>query len=255
MQIVLPRSWKEEFAAAAAKREDMRYAEKMVRFYEQQRERREEEKFEDERRDAEFITTAEIILATSEEIAAFRVELDEYDVKTVEALMENREALESVRERIDAMLEEAYVLPDGRKVFKTRDGTQVFDEHGQALSPDVIDPATIDDRKTRWEPFKAATDEHVRLTKEREQLLTYQAKLDEARERLDKGDITHKELESLKADLAEDMPDAVRAKLGLQKPRAAGAPTQETKSVAIEATMPPDMDDLMRGTGFGPSGP
>ncbi|MCP2001177.1 hypothetical protein J2S34_003663 [Nitrobacter winogradskyi] len=43
MQMALPRSWKEEFAAAAAKREDVLYAEKMARFYERERERREEE--------------------------------------------------------------------------------------------------------------------------------------------------------------------------------------------------------------------
>lgn len=255
MQVILPRSWKEEFAAAAARREDILHAEKMARLDERERERRKTEKLEGERRDNEFMAVVETVLATSEEIAAFRVELDEYDTKTVEALMENREALEAVRERIDALLENAYVLPDGRKVFKTKDGLRVFDENGQALSAETIDPNQIDNKKPRWEEFKGVVDEGARLAQEREQLLTYQAKLDEARERLDKGEITHKELESLKADIAEDMPDAVRTKLDRDKPKAASDPAHET--AAAKPAHPADMDALMRQTGLGvtPAGP
>lgn len=255
MQVILPRSWKEEFAAAAARREDILYAEKMARFDERERERRKEESLEGERRDIEFMAVVETVLATSEEIAAFRVELDEYDTKTVEALMENREALEAARKRIEAMLEDAYVLPDGRKVFKTKDGLRVFDQNGQALPAETIDPNQIDNKKPRWEEFKEAVDEGARLAREREQLLTYQAKLDKARELLDKGEITYKELESLKADLAEGMPDTVRTKLDRDKPKADASPARET--AAAKPALPADMDDLIRSTGLsaGPTGP
>ena len=88
-------------------------------------------------------------LASSEELAAYRVELSMYDTATVEALMDNQEKLDEVRDRIDVMLTEAYVLADGRRVFRTKDGLHVLDEQGQELSKDIIDPDSIADHKPR----------------------------------------------------------------------------------------------------------
>ncbi|MCP2000892.1 hypothetical protein [Nitrobacter winogradskyi] len=182
--------------------------------------------------------------------------MDKYDTATVGALIENQEAIDAVRARIDAMLEEAYVLPDGRRVFKTKDGTRVFDEYGKEATK-IVDPDAIDERHPTWEAFKAETDAKVKLEEDRQQLLEYQAKLGEARERLDKGEITKDELEELKSGLAEDMPDAAREKLGLDQPRANSVSAQSAKpaEVAAAAAMPSNMDALMRDTGLGPSGP
>lgn len=244
MEAVLPRSWKEEFAqAAAVRREDLLYREKQIRFETKEREKREEEQKDEKEKDQENFAAA---LAPLQEVAEFRVQLDDYDTKTVESLMDNREALEAIHHKINDMLDEAEVLPDGRRVFKTKDGTRVFDEHGEELSAKVIDPSAIDDKKPRWETFKAVTDERVRLTEERQQLLDYQSKLDEARDRLDKGDITQKELNRIKTDLSATMPDAVREKLDLEKPK-----TDATVNASPPA-MPDELDSLMRKTGFAP---
>lgn len=255
MQIVLPRSWKEEFAAVAAKREDILHKEKMVRHEDRERQRRKEDRLDDERQDADMMAVVDVVLATTQEVAEFRVQLNEYDAKTVEALMENREALEAARERVATLLEDAYVLPDGRKAFKTKDGLRVFDEHGVELSSDVIDPDSIEDSRSFWETYDAAVKDEVRLKAVQRDLLDYQAKLDAARERLDEGDITKKELEKIEADLAAEMPESVREKLGLDQQKADAGSAKET--TAAKPALPTDMDSLMRQTGLGagPAGP
>ena len=85
-------------------------------------------------------------------------------------------------------------------------------------------------------------------------MLEYQQKIDTARVRLDSCEITKKELNALKSELAESMPDAVRAKLGDDAPK---LPNDMPKVAADNdmAALPSDMDSLMRNTGFAPSSP
>lgn len=58
--------------------------------------------------------------------------------------MENQVFLDAVRERLDVVLSRAHVLEDGRRVFKTEDGSQVFDEHGAEVDAEVHDPGVVD---------------------------------------------------------------------------------------------------------------
>ena len=248
MDPILPRSWKEEFERVASyQREEILYREKMKRFEAREQERREHVQIEEQRHEQEAFRAFEMAIATPEIIAATRLQWDNYDTRTIEALMDNQEAFDRIRVKLDRMRAEAHTLPDGRRVFKTEDGQRVMDEHGQEVSPDVVDPSMIDNKKPKWEAFKAATDEEVRLTRERQELQDFQAKLDAARERLDKGDITNGELEEIKTDLATSMPDAVREKLGLERPKAEAA----QNVTASGPSLPNDMDALMRQTGFG----
>ena len=46
---------------------------------------------------------------------------------------------------------QAYLLPDGRRVFKTEDGSRVFDEHSIEVTD--FDPETIEDWRPRREAF------------------------------------------------------------------------------------------------------
>jgi hypothetical protein len=86
-------------------------------------ERAKTEKERERRENAEFAAALKFALATPEQIAAFTVRLDTYDTATVEALLANQEALDAVKARIDDLLLKAHTLPDGRRVFKTEDGT------------------------------------------------------------------------------------------------------------------------------------
>ena len=152
----------------------------------------------------------EMIAATQTQIRAFEVKLDTQAAATVSALMENRQQLDLVNVRIEAMLAQAYVMEDGRRVFKTEDGTQVFDENGQEVSRDELDFELIGDDQPSWEAFKQDVDRREELEATRDDILAYQERLDDARERISGGTISEVELEELDADLQNFMPDAVR---------------------------------------------
>ncbi|MEJ0017590.1 MAG: hypothetical protein WDN25_13690 [Acetobacteraceae bacterium] len=120
---------------------------------------------------------------------------------------------------------------------------------GGEVGPQEIDPATIDRKRPRWEDFAAAQEAKARLDEERKQLHDYQTKLDEARQRLDRGDITQADLDKLKDDLSASMPEAVRQKLDLEKQPKAEAEAAPSRDTPV---LPADMDKLMRETGLGP---
>lgn len=151
------------------------------------------------------------LVITESEVNAFRVELDQYDAAAIEALHENEAALIRVLARKEELLAKAYVLPDGRRVFKSEDGIRVFDEHGMELDVSSIDPDLIDETHPLWETYKPILEESIRLEEQRRALLDYQARLDEARERLDAGDLTREEFDRLREELTAEMPDAVKA--------------------------------------------
>ena len=152
-----------------------------------------------------------MVVATELQIIQFKAKLDTYDTATVAALMENQQQLDAVRDKIEAMLERAYVMDDGRRVFKTKDGAQVFDEFGVEVSSDELDFDLIDSEKTTWEEFSTAIELDQTLQSERSEVLEFQEKVDAARERVSDGDITKAELEELDAELLDLMPSAVRS--------------------------------------------
>lgn len=207
MEMTSARSWKLEFARSAALRREQDLFAKAV-------ERRANSKLDADRVEddmLEFAATA--ILATADDIDQLRIRLDRYDAATVEALMENQEALDASRERIEEMLGEAYVLPDGRRVFKTNDGLRVFDEHGVELSAEDIDPDLIEDWRTKQEDYAAEREVENDLLTERERLLEFQQRLDEARERLDDDGLTKGDIAGIEADLEALMPISAQRKL------------------------------------------
>jgi hypothetical protein len=188
--------------------------------------------------------------ATAQQIAAFEADLTTYDAATVDALMANTRELARVRAQMDAMLAQAFVMDDGRRVFKTEDGTQVFDEFGVEVALDELDPAEIPDSNPRWEEYAPLLTQETELEQEREILLDYQQQLDEAREALVEGEITEAELEELQASLIANMPEAVRERLPDDHPAAQVEATVQAPSVS--PTSGPSLDGLQ---GFSPNIP
>jgi len=168
------------------------------------------ERLEDRQEEQILAFATEAIAATEAQLKQFAAKLDSYEEATVVALMENQERLDAVQARIALMLDEAYVLEDGRRVFKTEDGTQVFDEFGVEVSADEVDFDLIGPDRPTWEAYSAGRAEELALTTEREQLLDFQERLDEAREEIAAGEISEAELNELDAELAELMPASVR---------------------------------------------
>lgn len=203
-----------------------------------QRQQEEERLRRDRRQDAQGdeaeLMDFAMVMVSAGELEIFRVELDSYDTATIAALQENERNLMQARERLDELFAKAHVLPDGRRVFKTEDGLRVFDEHGQELSGTTIHPTEIDDKRPRWETARDAIDQYEALTQEREAILTYQQKLDEARERIDTGEISREEFDEMRDELKTAMPDAVRA----QVPELASKVTMDTDFAAPSSSGP-----------------
>lgn len=193
-------------------------------FIKAKRDNARQEELLDKAEDSMLATAAIVTQATEIQIAEFRAKLDQYDEATIKALNENRIRMDEVKARlaeldieIQEMLNQAYVMEDGRRVFLTKDGTQAFDEDGNEVSPDELDFNLIGPEKPTWESYSGARDERdalraeqERLEAERQEILDFQEKVDAARDRLDEGDITKDELDALDSELADAMPPSVR---------------------------------------------
>jgi len=139
-----------------------------------------------------------------------RIKLNSYDEATVIALMENQELMDAVNARIDALLAQAYVMDDGRRVFRTEDGEQVFDEFGGEVSAEELNPDLIDPSYPTWEAFSAEVDQRQELTQQRTEILEFQEKVDAAHGQIAAGDLSESDLDALDADLLDAMPLTVR---------------------------------------------
>lgn len=231
---------------------DFLQSQRYVQMLRAERERRERRDDEKEQAAEDFADLAAITMLTSAETATFRAELDRYDTATVIALQENERALEMARKRLDEILLRAYVLPDGRRVFKTQDGSRVFDETGAEIDPSIITPDQIGDQHPRWEEFRSARSDIERIAAEREAILQYQQRLDEARERLNSGDMTREEYDRLRGELRAEMPEAVRRHVpGIEDERdPALASEAEPKPVTASTAL--DISDDMVPTSAAP---
>ena len=182
--------------------------------------------------------SAAIVAAPPVQIEAFEVKLDSYDVAIVAALMGNQEQMDVVTASIVDILSRAYVMDDGRRVFKTEDGTQVFDEFGTELPADEIDPLQIDDSHPTWEAFSAKNELEQSLEAERAQIIEFQEQADAARERIAQGGISEDELAELDAALSRAMPDAVRIHIPSMTPQEPGVSLKEEFSAPAAMRAP-----------------
>lgn len=191
-----------------------RVAAREWRLFEQGRVReREKRRKEEAEKNGEDDLVALASLTIEEQVRRLSERIDSYEVATVAALQRNERELAQVQARLYALLENAHALPDGRRVFRTEDGSRVFDEHGNELSEEEIDPDSIPDGRTRWEAYLIEVEEDERLQQQRRELFEYQDRLDAARETLEEGELSEEELDDLGEELDALMPDAVREEM------------------------------------------
>ena len=177
----------------------------------QNRLRREE--LQDQFQDDITALASSVVLATSAQLQEFEAKLDMYDEATVKALMLNQEQLDIVNSHIQDLLNNAHVMEDGTRVFKTRDGTQVFDEFGNEVSSEVLHPDLIAPSKPIWEDYKEKIDHLDELKIQREEILEFQEKADATRHRISEGNVSEDELDDLKGGLEDMMPEAVKVQM------------------------------------------
>ncbi len=200
----------------------------------QEKEKAEQESFDDA---VDFVAIATI---TQMQVERMQDRLSVHDAAVIRALMDNREALDAVQAAIGEKLEQAYLLEDGRRVFKTRDGTRVFDEHGLELKPEDLDPESIEDFRPRWEDYQTDLEARLALEQERDELLDYQQRLDAAQARLEEGEVDPVAFADMEALLVEDVPDAVRRQLPSNEP--AHLRVQPAEPAALAGCLAPGAD-------------
>lgn len=170
---------------------------------------------------------AEAIAATQIQIREFEAKLDIYETATVEALEVNQlkldeitKSLSDIELHIQFLLDRAYVMEDGRRVFLTENRTQAFDETGVEVNNNELDFDLVPESNPTWESLSGAfaqrdvlKQEFKALETERSDILDYQEKLDAARDKVADGDITTNELDDLDAELSDAMPPSVKAQI------------------------------------------
>lgn len=160
--------------------------------------------------EAESATDFVVSIINVEQAELLQSEIDIFQEASVAAIMAYDEEIGRVETEIAQMLSNAYVLEDGRRVFKTENGLRVFDEHGNELDKDVVDPDQIGNDRPRWERFQETEDRLKQLRLERSEVNDFQTKLDDAQERLESGEMTQDEYNKLRTELYDTVPLAVR---------------------------------------------
>lgn len=242
MQTGLTDSWKDALARTAAERRVLaqRREEEWNRRRTEQREARQAR--EEELAEDVDIAAGAIIYATQQQITAFAERLDATEAALVDALMENEQALERARAQLDELLAGAHVLDDGRRVFATEDRTQVFDEHGTDVT-DLISPDEIHPGRPSWGTFQEAASDEAALEAEHGELIDYQQRLDEMRDRLGEDGLTTDELDDMRDALEAQMPEAVRTRV--DGPDPSGGPNPSPADNA-QPSGTVDMDAMRR---------
>lgn len=105
----------------------------------------------------------------------------------------------------------------------------MFDEHGNQVGIEVIDPSEISGTRPVWEDVVAARELQERLLQERTELLRFQERIDAARGRLVDKDLTQQELDGLREDLEQSAPAAVLREMPGYIERTASAPSDQTE--------------------------
>lgn len=167
---------------------------------------------EDRIMEDDFWALAQIIVeAAAKDIAAFDTKLTHYEALTTAEIMRLQEQFDDLIMQRDEMLERAYILPDGRRVFKTEDGLRVFDEDGNEVDHDLVDPDLIESSRPTWEKFSGVVNMIAKTEQQLQELHEFQSKLDDIRERFDQGEITAEELKTLEKELERSVPLSLRA--------------------------------------------
>ncbi len=160
----------------------------------QNQERREE--IAEQSEDSFIALASNVIIATEIQIRefearmdAFEVKLDNYDAKltvfdeaVARALLEQISKLELLEAEQQAMLDSAFTLEDGRKVFRSEDGTFAVDETGSKLGQLEFESQDIPIGRDSAEDYLKKLDDIGSTKSEIDQLHQAQQDIDAARE-------------------------------------------------------------------------
>ena len=166
-----------------------------------------------------------VIMASEIQIAKFEAKLDVYDTAITEALMDNRERLDFIEKRLaetelrlQAMLEQAYIIEDGRRVFKSEDGSFVIDEFGEDVSPvevdfDLVTGPTAQAYLEQLQFRRNDLETRDSLIADRRQLHKAHDLVQEKREVIKSGAVTVEDLKNYDAEIMDALPPSARKRI------------------------------------------
>ena len=170
-------------------------------------------------KDKEADNWAELVATVSQQqLDDFRVELEAYQAATTEELLYLREQLDRLESERQELLDKAYVLPDGRRVFKSEDGTKVYFEDGTEVDPSIVQHHQIGEEHTYWQPYHRKTMQVDIVKQHFDATLSYQHKTDALEQRLERGEITEGEYGEMRETLVGQAPKRVSARVNGQAP-------------------------------------
>ena len=150
----------------------------------------------------------------------FMQQLDRLNVAAAEALRENEEKLRDAREKLDEIRERAYkiTMPDGTVVAVYRDGEKVRTDAGELVSPDIVRAEDLPANASTWEERMNAGKRVDDLEREHDAIIKYQQRLEDAEKKAGSGDLSADELDDLKRNVQNTMPESVRRQYGIAYP-------------------------------------
>lgn len=148
--------------------------------------------------------------AAIEKIDILGERITQFKQLTIEEIMFLQGKLDSLLVQREAMLDKAFVLEDGTRVFKTLDGTAVFDEFGNSVGNEFVDPNLIGNDLPNWEAFSQNTRDINSAKAGLTEKIEFLGELDELEDALGQDDLTEDQLNDLEERLEAAIPESTR---------------------------------------------
>lgn len=188
-----------------------------------------------ERADTELVDLAmSVALATQAQIEAFQIKLQSYEARlddyedklnaydeaVTKALMDRLSRVAQFEKNHAELQEDAFRLPDGTRVYRSKAGDYVIDDNGSRVSSDIVEAVSIPDGFTYAEDYQASLDaieverraidqlhqEQEAIDQAREQISEAREKISTARDQIEEGGLSVSELDDLDREIADAIP-------------------------------------------------
>ncbi|MCV6575106.1 MAG: hypothetical protein OIF58_05160 [Cohaesibacter sp.] len=171
-----------------------------------------------------------VAMATEQEVAVFRARLDDYEERATKHILALQRKLDQEMVEKNAMLDQAYILDDGRRVFKIHDEQRVIDEFGQDVSPDIIVPDEVPNHHPDGKLFIGTLNSLSKTHEALEKTIKFRDRVNEMQDEVDQGKISKDRLQELEQEFEDIMPDILKTENAAPEQKSEAAPDREVKT-------------------------
>lgn len=162
----------------------------------------------------EFFDRLSWLLANDPTYAKLYYELEAVIEDTEKAIRKAYERIEQRIEETDGQLrqmqESASTLPDGTKVFRSKNGEDAYTEDGRKLSVDEMSQVLWQSNAPTWEDYQQVKEDQQQALEDKAAVEHYDIEVVQAtKEKMKTGEMSHKDLGKALEDIKAEMPRAV----------------------------------------------